>query len=134
MAMYWSDANLAEMAREVIGEHEELAHLDDVDLKIAYQWCDQEKKAHGQMCFADVETVKEKYMAFMPYDFVITFYEPNCVALDDERMKRLMYHELNHVGWDGDGRKHIIPHNLEDFRECIDKWGIDWIKNTDTEE
>lgn len=58
-------------------------------------------------------------------------YEPNCEGMDDEHMSRLLFHELLHVGIDvdedGEERYSVRPHDLEDFRECVDRWGVDWI-------
>ena len=62
----------------------------------------------------------------MPFDFVITFYWPNCENMTEEKLEMLMYHELRHVGF-GDGTFTIIPHDVEDFRDVIDRWGLDWI-------
>ena len=79
--------------------------------------------------YADTELVKEKLRGFLPYEFIITFYEPACADMDEEHLKRLMYHELKHVGFDGSDKFRIRPHDIEDFRACIDKWGYDWITN-----
>jgi len=70
--------------------------------------------------------VSEKLKAFIPYDFIITFYWPNCETLSPEKLERLMYHELRHVGF-ADGKMFIVPHDIEDFRSIIDTWGFDWL-------
>lgn len=132
MPNYTKSAQLEQIARQVMIEFVDLAHLDDPGLRIAYQYSDQEKKNHDMVVYADTEVVKEKYREFMPYEFLITFYEPNCSDLDEEHLKRLMYHELKHVGFEGDSKFRVIPHNLEDFRECVEKWGVDWIKQDKT--
>ena len=68
----------------------------------------------------------------MPCDFTITVFEPNCTGMDDERISRLLYHELLHVGIkvnkDGEERYFVRPHDLEDFRACVDRWGADWLE------
>lgn len=50
--------------------------------------------------------------------------------MDDERVSRVLFHELLHVGiaYDKDGEEtySVVPHDLEDFRECVDRWGSDW--------
>ncbi len=128
MPNYTRSEKLKQIAVGLMHEFDDIAHLDDEGLRIAYQYSDQEKKTRDMIVYADTEVIKEKYREFMPYEFLITFYEPNCEGLDDEHLKRLMYHELKHVGYEGDNKFRIIQHNLEDFRECIDKWGVDWIK------
>lgn len=128
MATYTKSSQLEQIAYELMITYDDLVHLDDEGCRIAYQYSDQEKKNRDVIVYADTETIKEKYKEFMPYDFIITFYEPNCDGLDDEHLRRLMYHELKHVGYEGDNKFRVIPHDLEDFRDCIGKWGIDWIK------
>ena len=51
--------------------------------------------------------------------------------MSDEQMEILLYHELLHVGMDDTGEevKYIVnPHDVEDFRAVIDRYGIDWAK------
>ena len=128
MAVYTISTELEQIAKDVIAEMEDLKHLDDPGLRIAFQYSDQKKKNKDREVFADTETIKEKLKMFVHYDFLITFYEPNCIGLDEEHLKRLMYHELKHVGYDPEHRKFsIIPHDMEDFRDCVEKWGVNWI-------
>ena len=127
MTTYEQSERLAKIAAKVIAEHDNLNHLDDPECRIAYQTSDQAKKSNGKIVYADTERVKDKYKALMPYDFVITFYWPNCENLTEDKLEKLMYHELRHVGFTGDGTFTIIPHDVEDFRDVLDKWGFDWI-------
>ena len=67
-------------------------------------------------------------IAFLAADFVITFY---ATALDKspEVQYRIMKHELMHVGFDpGNGDRWLIHHDVEDFRDMIDEYGIDWVR------
>ena len=134
MALYTRSENLRLIAQTCMEEFDDLAHLDDPGCRIAYQYCDQEKQNKGKVVFADTEVIKEKLREYCPYEFLITFYEPNCQGLDDEHLKRLMYHELKHVGWDGDNKFGINPHDYEDFQACIDKWGPDWLTDEELAE
>lgn len=131
--MYWQAKDIEVLATEVIREFEDLNHLDDPRCRIAYQHCDAEKKKNKRVVFADTQLVNEKLKVFCPYDFLITVYDGSCAYLDEEHIKRLIYHELKHVGFepgDGDEDKYfIVHHDLEDFRDVIDKWGIDWIRD-----
>lgn len=127
MANYTRSELLRNIAAQCMNEFDDLAHLDDPGCRIAYQFCDQEKKNRDKIVYADTEVIKEKLRAYMPFEFLITFYEPNCEKLDEEHLKRLMYHELKHVGFEGDDKFRIIPHDFEDFRDCVEKWGMNWI-------
>lgn len=127
MATYKRSGFLQKIAQECMTEFDDLVHLDDPGCRIAYQLCDQEKKNRDKIVYADTEVIKEKLREFMPYEFLITFYEPNIEGLDEEHLKRLMYHELKHVGFDGDNSFRVIPHDFEDFQACIDRWGPHWL-------
>ena len=127
MALYAKSLELEELAKETMKEFGDLAFLDDPEIRIAYQYSDQGKKSKNKTVFADTEVVKEKLKEFCRYDFIITFYRPNCGDLDKEHLMRVMYHELKHVGYDGEDHYFIVPHDLEDFRDCVNKWGPDWV-------
>lgn len=47
------------------------------------------------------------------------------------RIARPLFHELLHVGIevgdDGGERYYVRPHDLEDFRACVDRWVAGWI-------
>jgi len=123
---YKTNDNLAEIAKKVIAENENLHHLDSPSLRVAFQMSSEKKTSRGKTVFADTEKVKDKLKAILPFDFLITFYEPNVANLSEEKMEHLMYHELRHIGFK-DGKFSIVPHDVEDFRDVVDKWGIDWI-------
>lgn len=127
MAEYKESATLMQLAAKVIQKYPRFAHLDDPDCRIAYQYSDEAKKSGGRTVFADTERVKDKLKGFIPYDFIVTFYQPNTAMLDSDKMEKLMFHELCHVGFKGVGSYAIIPHDVEDFRSVIDAWGLDWI-------
>ena len=124
MSNYIKNEELEKIAAKVISENDCFSNLNNV--RIAYQYADGKKTNAGKTVYADTEKVKDKYKEFMPYDFVITFYEGNTCNLTPEKMEHLMFHELKHVGVDG-SRFYLVPHDIEDFRVVIDQWGIDWI-------
>lgn len=125
---YMQDEKLAAIAEKVIEENAIFHHLKDERCRIAYQYSDEQKKNSGKIVYADTEKIKDKLKGFLPYDFIITFYKPNTEPLSEDKMEKLMNHELRHVGFDPASGKHtIIPHDVEDFRPIINAWGIDWI-------
>ena len=129
MVNYFSGEELRIIAEHWIRSEEKFEYLRDTGCRIAYQFSDKAKKQNGKAVFADTEKVKDKFKQFMPYDFVITFYTPYTDALDEEHLSRLMFHELNHIGYDPENNLFsIIPHDLEDFRDVIGRWGIDCIE------
>ena len=128
MATYKQSDKLKAIGEKVIKANKRFAHLDTPECRIAYQYSSDAKTSRDRIVYADTEVVKEKLKGLVPYDFIMTFYEPNCQPLSAEKMERLMYHELCHVGFKGLGKYSIIPHDVEDFRVVIEAWGLDWIK------
>ena len=83
---YEISERLAKVAAKVIAEHDDLKHLDDPDCRIAYQTSSQEKKNGAKTVYADTERVKDKLKSVLPFDFIITFYWPNCENLTEEKL------------------------------------------------
>ncbi len=121
------DGTLKALFEEVANEVPELNRLVSPSLRIAFQYSDENKAKDNKLIFADTEKIKDKLKSYLPYDFIITFYQPNIADVTEEGMRRLMEHELYHVGWDGDSKFYIIPHDFEDFTMIVKKYGADWI-------
>ena len=130
-ATYTQDEKLAEIAEKVIQKNAIFHHLKDERCRIAFQYSNEKKTSNGKIVYADTEKIKDKLKGFVPYDFIITFYKPNTEPLSEDKMEKLMNHELRHVGFDPATGKHTIgSHDVEDFSEIINLWGIDWISST----
>lgn len=127
MRGYEQSEELRALAERVIKENERFRALRE-GCRIGYQWSDTAKRNGQKIIYADTERVKEKLKGFTPYDFIITFYRPHCEALDGQRMEILMYHELLHVGYGEDGKCTIQPHDVEDFREIVERYGVGWVQ------
>ena len=80
-----------------------------------------------------MRTIRKKYKWGIPCDFTITVFEPNVEGMTDEQMRILIFHELLHVGitFNSDGTESyfIVPHDLEDFKLIVDRYGTDWSKH-----
>ena len=114
-----------EIGRQLIEEMPELQELKLADVQIVYLASEHTKKSNGKLVFGQCEKVPEKYKWGIPCDFTITIFEPNVVGFNEEQMKILIFHELLHVGIEED--KFVIrPHDLEDFKAIVQRYGIDW--------
>ncbi len=81
----------------------------------------------GKVVYADCTKISDKIKAVTDCDFIITFYKDGLIC-PPEIQYRIMFHELCHIGYEPDtGRRFIKPHDLEDFRAVIDKWGSSWL-------
>ena len=105
-----------------------LAHINENGIAVGIVASTQKKKRPGGdgVVFADCRKVPEYWHTFCPYDFLVTFYEPNCEGLDDGQMRILLFHELLHIGVKDDGGTFVRKHDVEDFAEIINRLGTDW--------
>lgn len=113
---------LRRMAERIIRRIPQLAHIGGV--KVGYVMsCEP---THGEKIkFADCRKVPEVYRAWLPYDFIITFYACNTGALDENQRKIVMLHELMHIGMGPRGYR-IVPHDVEDFKAILGRFGLKW--------
>lgn len=114
-----------QIASDLIQERPELEHLRGADVTILCLSSDCEKKTSKKVIFGQCEKIADKYKWGIPCDFTITIFEPNVAGFTDEQLRILIFHELLHVGVDGE-KLFIVPHDLEDFKVIIDEFGVDW--------
>ena len=120
------------IGEEVMRDVPELNYLLDADIRVAFVASKKAKKRskNSRTCGECVK-VQELYKAFTPYDFLIVFYEPNIQHMNEAQLRILAEHELLHIGYEEgpEGPRYsIVPHDYEDFKQIIDKYGTDWDK------
>ena len=122
----------AEMAAKIIEEEVLLTDIANSRATIIYLGSDNPKTAKGKTVCAEAEKVQDKNKWAIPADFTITVFEPNTVGFTEEQMRILLLHELLHIGIDftenGEEKYSIKPHDYEDFKVIIDRYGTDWSK------
>ena len=120
----------AEIAHDLIYSEPLLDVIRQSEATIIYLSSDKEKKSKGRTVFGECEKIPDKYKWSIPADFTITIYEPNIINFTDNQIRILLLHELLHVGidWDKNGEEKytVRPHDIEDFRTIIDRYGLDW--------
>lgn len=120
----------AQIGARLVETEDLLADLRGSGATVVYLASDRERRSRGRPVYGACERVADKDKWAVPADFVVVVYEPNCQGMDDEHVSRLIFHELLHVGIDAgrDGGEayRVRPHDLEDFRECVRRWGPDW--------
>ena len=122
----------SEIAKEIIETEEALIDIRNSSATIVYLSSEHKKKSGNKLVYGQCEKVADKYKWGIPADFTITVFEPNCEGMTEEQIKMLLFHELLHVGIefneDGTETYSIKPHDLEDFKLIIDRFGTDWSK------
>ena len=124
--MYEKSDVIKAIAEDVIHTVEDLAFIDGV--AVVYLTCDKKKMKDGHAVYGECIKVTEMYGAISGYDFAIVIYTPNCEGFDDNKMKILVEHELRHIGFDGDKKLYIVPHDvvIGEFEAIRQKYGVDW--------
>ena len=122
----------AEIGRELIESEEALVDIANSTATIIYLSSEHKKTSSGKVVKAECEKISDKYKWGIPCDFTITVFEPNCEGMTEEQMRILLFHELLHIKVefrdDGTESFGINPHDLEDFKLIIDRFGTDWSK------
>ena len=93
---------------------------------------EEEKTKNKQVVYGECKLVPKLYKLFCPYDFLIIIYDVNAASFSPEQMRILIEHELRHMGYDLEGNEptpYIVPHDYEEFKQIMDKYGIDWAKS-----
>ena len=126
----------AEIGRELIETEDALVDIANSQATIVYLSSEHKKSGSGKIVHAECEKVSEKYKWGIPCDFTITIFEPNVEKFTEEQLRILILHELLHIKIefceDGSEIYGTYPHDLEDFKLIIDRYGTDWSK-TDEE-
>ena len=122
----------AQIGAEIIDTEESLIDIRNSRATIIYLTSESKKLAKGKKVCGECEKVPDKYKWSIPADFTITVFLPNIAGFTDEQKRILIFHELLHVGIefgaDGTETYTVNPHNYEDFKEIIDRYGTDWSK------
>ena len=131
VAMYRLSDEFTVIGEDVIRTERSLQWIPRADIRIGFMESDKEKKKSGKEVLGDCRLVKEPWNAFCPFDFLITIYLPNVAGMSMDQIRILLLHELLHVGMDeknGEPVYRIVPHDIEEFREIINRYGIDWAR------
>jgi len=122
----------AEIGMDLIHTEDALIDIANSQATIIYLSSEHKKVASGKKILGQCEKVADKYKWGIPCDFTITIFEPNVEGMTEEQLRMLIFHELLHVGieYNADGTEtySIKPHDLEDFKLIIDRFGTDWSK------
>lgn len=120
----------AKIGAELIECEDALIDIRNSQATIIYLSSDYAKTDKGKAVLGQCERIQDKYKWGIPADFTITLFEPNIEGKSLEAIRRIIFHELLHVGIefkdDSTESYSIRPHDIEDFKLLIDRWGTDW--------
>lgn len=118
-----------ELAEKVIDAVSELHFIRELEIKVGYVLSYERKIKKGHLIYADCRKVDVVYQCYIPYDFLITVYEPNIQDFTREQLQVLMWHELKHIGINERTLQltyQLMPHEVEDFHSILDRMGTRW--------
>ena len=122
----------AEIGADLIATEDALVDIANSGATIIYLSSEHKKMSSGKAVHAECEKISDKYKWGIPCDFTITVFEPNVEGFTEDQIRTLIFHELLHVkidfNEDGTESYGINPHDLEDFKLIIDRFGTDWSK------
>lgn len=114
---------------EIVNEY----HSSLLNCKIKCLFYDKPRKRSGKIILATAEAVSAKYSYLTGLNFIISVYDGAWGVMVDQEKRALLDHELNHcfIGENKDGEPvyTILPHDVEDFRVIIERYGADWADN-----
>lgn len=120
----------AKIGAELIESDDALIDIRNSQATIVYLISDYAKTDKGRIVLGQCEKVQDKYKWGIPADFTITLFAPNICDKSDEAIRRIILHELLHVGIefndDNTESYSVRPHDIEDFKLLIDRYGTDW--------
>ena len=126
----------AEIGQSVINEFadEKFKNIAELSISIGYVLSKESPDRNGKAKLAECIAVKKDHQAqFIPHDYIIKIYEPNVAYMNDMQKRILMEHELMHIrateDSSGDLKIQTAPHEIEDFKDIIEKYGIDWAQD-----
>ena len=128
----------AKIGQKLIDTEDALFDVRNSDVSIIYLSSDLAKMEKDRIVMGQCEKVADKYKWSIPADFTITLFEPNIADKSDEAIRRIIFHELLHVGITTDKdemEKYFVRgHDFEDFKVLIDRWGTDYASIDDDAE
>lgn len=119
--MRYEDAseNLVEVYLQVA---EERFPTTCANLNIKLMFDTKRRVRQGKLILASIEIASEKIKYFTKndinlegVDYVLTVDRKAWELSDDKNKVRLLSHELRHVYVDEEGRRKLVPHDIEDF-------------------
>ncbi|MDF2533884.1 MAG: hypothetical protein K0R18_41 [Bacillales bacterium] len=76
-----------------------------------------------KMKYADTRNVAYPFNFITDYKYIIIFYANNIQAMTEAQKHMLCFHELLHID---ETFEKLRKHNIEDFRELVSTYGINW--------
>ena len=128
MAVFEFDEESTKWTRAIIKRYKkEFGHIDPEDVVVV-----RDVSSANSRHYAVTSLVPAQFHPLMPFKVLIRTYECNYAQRSNNVKKLIMHHELKHVG-EGrvEGSYKTIPHDVEEFAEFLETYGIGWTNRKD---
>lgn len=119
-----------DMGNEIIRAFKEFQPIIDSNCRVAFMRSSISKQSGGKLVLGECKKLTgDIHKRFVPHDYLVIIYEPNTTEFSEKQIKALLWHELKHIRIErksDEWKFSIQPHDLEDFRELINKVGANW--------
>lgn len=117
-----SDGEVVDLTLKILKKYSErFGHIHYDDMVFLYKFADKSDWA-GQC-----RLIKGVWEAITDKKVMISLWHENWVKKSTSEKALLLFHEICHIGYDDDKAKYtIIKHDVEDFREILREYGVDW--------
>lgn len=129
-AEFKPDKALKALAGTLIDRHPDLAHVKMLDVR--FMWKRKGGESGGKAVYG--KCVKPGGLlrhALSAADFVIWLAADQCQGFTRHQVEALLYHELCHIGRDEDGKRSLVPHDVEAFASEVREYGL-WMSDLRT--
>lgn len=126
----------AEIGQSVINEFadDKFKPIIEFGISIGYVVSEEAPERNGIKTMAECIAVRKDHQRqFNPHDYLVKIYAPNVAYMNDIQKRILMEHELMHIrvyeNSNGETKLGTNPHDVQDFRDIIEKYGMDWAED-----
>ncbi len=109
------------IAESLVEKHEIISHVEPEDIVfIENHWLVPKPGQH--IVLATITKLPERLQVLCGYSYVLELRMNAIGYMTQKQLNLLIYHELRHIDRDGTVRKH----DIEDFREIVNNFGLGW--------
>ena len=115
------------IAEALVKKYDELKHIVVKNI-LFIEDTESKKKKNGTITFAQIGLIPDKWdeiiyqMTGRHFYYMLEVFKMNTIDMSREQIIALIYHELRHIGTDGE----MVSHDIEEWANMVAKLGVNW--------